>query len=293
MSKKKYKKKRFYFRNAGVTATASMALVLLLVGLLASVLFLTRDMGREIKEKMTLSIVLKDEVTPKQTERIKTFTEKSAFAKSVEYISKEQALQDHIDALGEDPAEFLGWNPLFASLEVNLNAEYAHNDSIVKIEKQLSRFEYIDKISYQKDMIAMVNENVRKISFILLGLAAVLMLISFVLINNTVRLRIYSNRFIINTMKLVGAKSWFIRKPYVGQSIINGVVAAVVAMLLLSGLVYYMKYKFGLDTKFITLQTALIITGIVLVSGILLTAISSYFAVGRYIKMRTDEMYYV
>lgn len=241
MSKKKYKKKRFYFRNAGVTATASMALVLLLVGLLASVLFLTSDMGREIKEKMTLSIVLKDEVTPKQTERIKTFTEKSAFAKSVEYISKEQALQDHIDALGEDPAEFLGWNPLFASLEVNLNAEYAHNDSIVKIEKQLSRFENIDKISYQKDMIAMVNENVRKISFILLGLAAVLMLISFVLINNTVRLRIYSNRFIINTMKLVGAKSWFIRKPYVGQSIINGVVAAVVAMLLLSGLVYYMK----------------------------------------------------
>jgi cell division transport system permease protein len=141
-------------------------------------------------------------------------------------------------------------------------------------------------------MITLVNENVRKISIILFGLAAILMLISFALINNTVRLRVYSNRFIINTMKLVGAKSWFIRKPYIRQSVVNGIIAALIALILLSGVFYYMKYKLALDTNFISTQTAIIVSGIVVVAGILLTAISSYFAVGKYIRMRTDDMYY-
>lgn len=292
MSKKKYKRKRRLVRNAGATATVSMSMVLFLVGLLALILFLTRDMSRELRENLTLSVVIKDEATAQQISGIKKFIEKSPFAKSAQYITKEQALQDHVDALGEDPAEFLGWNPLFASLEVKLNASYAHPDSVAKIEQQLSRYENIHKVVYQRDMIAMVNENIRKISYILVGLTSILMLISFALINNTVRLRTYSNRFIINTMKLVGAKSWFIRKPYIKQSIFSGVIAAVIAMLLLSGLVFYMKYKFGLETVFITKETALVIAGIVLVSGIILTAISSYFAVGKYIRMCTDDMYF-
>ncbi|MFV0391059.1 MAG: cell division protein FtsX [Paludibacteraceae bacterium] len=293
MVKKKHRKKRHLIRNAGVTATVSMALVLLLVGILATVFFLSKDMSNELKERMTLSIVLNDDAGEQQIDRIKQFVEKSDFARSVESISKEQALLEHIDALGENPAEFLGWNPLFASLEVRLNAGYANNDSVVKIEKKLQRFTGINKISYQKDVIAMVNDNVQKLSVILLGLTAVLMLISFALINNTVRLRIYSNRFIINTMKLVGAQSWFIRKPYIKQSIISGVVAALIALALLTGIVYYMKYSFGMDTKFITTQTALVVSAIVLVTGVLLTAVSSYFAVGRYVRMRTDEMYFV
>lgn len=292
MSKKKYKRKRRLVRNAGATATVSMSMVLFLVGLLALILFLTRDMSRELRENLTLSVVIKDEATAQQISGIKKFIEKSPFAKSAQYITKEQALQDHVDALGEDPAEFLGWNPLFASLEVKLNASYAHPDSVAKIEQQLSRYENIHKVVYQRDMIAMVNENIRKISYILVGLTSILMLISFALINNTVRLRTYSNRFIINTMKLVGAKSWFIRKPYIKQSIFSGVIAAVLAMLLLSGLVFYMKYKFGLETVFITKETALVIAGIVLISGIILTAISSYFAVGKYIRMCTDDMYF-
>lgn len=292
MSKKKYKRKRHLVRNAGVTATVSMALVLFLIGLLASVLFLTRDMSRELKENLTLSVVIKDDATEQQITKIKQFVEKAPFTKSAQHITKEQALKDHVEALGEDPANFLGWNPLFASFEIKLNASYAHPDSVAKIEKQMTKFENIDKVVYQKDMIAMVNENIRKISYILIGLASILLLISFALINNTVRLRIYSNRFIINTMKLVGAKSWFIRKPYIKQSVLNGIIAAVIAMALLSGLVYYMKYKFGLDTAFVTTETALTISGIVLISGIILTAVSSYFAVGKYIRMRTDEMYF-
>lgn len=200
---------------------------------------------------------------------------------------------DHIANLGDNPEEFLGFNPLLASMEVKLNAEYANEDSVAKIEKKLERFKNIQKVVYQKDMIMMVNENIKKISFVLLAIAAVLMLISFALINNTVRLSIYSNRFLINTMKLVGATHWFIRRPYIGRSVINGIVAALIALLMLTGLVYYFQYEFGLQTQMIQTNTALIVIGVVISLGILLTAISSYFAVGRYLRMRTDDMYYV
>lgn len=178
--------------------------------------------------------------------------------------------------------------------EVKLNAAYANNDSVPVIESKLKRFgKRIDEVSYQKDVIAEVNENIRKISIILIGIVSVLLLISFALINNTVRLRIYSNRFLINTMKLVGAKSWFIRKPYIKQSVINGIIAAAIALGLMAALVYYFKFNFGVDMQIIKPVTALTVAGIVIVTGIVLTAISSYFAVGRYLRMRTDDMYYV
>lgn len=294
MAKKKYRKKKFYVRNAGATATFSMALVLFLIGMLTLTFFLTRDMTDYVKENLNLTVVLNDDADEQQTKKIETFLTKSKFAKSVEYISKEDALKEHIEHLGENPEAFLGFNPLFALFEVKLNAEYANTDSVAVIEKQLARFEKsIDEIGYQKDVIAEVNENIRKITIILLGLTGILLLISFVLINNTVRLRVYSNRFIINTMKLVGAKAWFIRKPYIKQSIMNGVVAAIIAVIMLAGLLFYFAYSFDLNLQLIKQETMLIVGGVVLLSGVLLTAVSSYFAVGRYIRMRTDDMYYV
>ncbi len=294
MSKKKIRRKKYHIRNAGVTATFSMSLVLFLIGLLALSLFLTRDMTNYVKENLNLSIVLNEEITEQQTKAIENYLTKSDFAKSVEYISKEQALKEHIEYLGEDPQAFLGYNPLFAMFEVKLNAAYANNDSVPVIESKLKRFgKRIDEVSYQKDVIAEVNENIRKISIILIGIVSVLLLISFALINNTVRLRIYSNRFLINTMKLVGAKSWFIRKPYIKQSVINGIIAAAIALGLMAALVYYFKFNFGVDMQIIKPVTALTVAGIVIVTGIVLTAISSYFAVGRYLRMRTDDMYYV
>lgn len=294
MSKKKIRRKKYHIRNAGVTATFSMSLVLFLIGLLALSLFLTRDMTNYVKENLNLSIVLNEEITEQQTKAIENYLTKSDFAKSVEYISKEQALKEHIEYLGEDPQAFLGYNPLFAMFEVKLNAAYANNDSVPVIESKLKRFgKRIDEVSYQNDVIAEVNENIRKISIILIGIVSVLLLISFALINNTVRLRIYSNRFLINTMKLVGAKSWFIRKPYIKQSVINGIIAAAIALGLMAALVYYFKFNFGVDMQIIKPVTALTVAGIVIVTGIVLTAISSYFAVGRYLRMRTDDMYYV
>ncbi len=294
MAKKKNRKKKKLFRNSGVTATISMALVLFLVGLITLSLFLARNMTNFVKENLNLSIVLNENTNDRQTQQIENFLKKSDFTKSIQYISKEQALKEHIAYLGEDPQAFLGYNPLLAVFEVKLNTNYANSDSLQMIQNKLKQFgNSISEVSYQKDVVDEVNSNIQKISIVLIGLTIILMLISFVLINNTIRLRTYSNRFLINTMRLVGAKSWFIRKPYIVQSIINGLIAALIALILLAGVTYYAVYNFGLSLKIIDTNLLLIVSAIVILTGILLTAISSYFAVGRYLRMRTDDYYYI
>ena len=270
-----------------------MSLVLFLVGLVSLLLFVARDMSTYVKENINLSIILDDQANEQYTKRIEKYLTSSPFTKSVEYISKEDALKDHIASLGENPEEFLGYNPLMASIEVKLNADYANPDSVAKIESKLKTFNHINRVSYQKDMVSLVNDNVNKFSFILLGLALALLFISVALINNTIRLTVYSNRFLINTMKLVGATSWFIRKPYLGRSMLNGLLAAVISIVLLAGMVFYIQHEFGMEGTLIQPLTAIFVCLIVIFLGILLTAVSSYFAVGRYLKMHSNDMYFI
>ena len=286
-------KRKKGFRNMHLTSTISMSLVLFLAGLLSLLLFLARDMSTYVKENINLSIILDDQIKTKDVQRIERYLLASPYAKSVDFISKDDALKDHIASLGENPEEFLGYNPLLASLEVKLNAAYANTDSVTLIESKLKTFSHINRIAYQKDMVTLVNENVRRISLILLGLAVVLLFISMVLINNTIRMMIYSNRFLINTMKLVGATAWFIRKPYLKTSVINGLVASLFSLLILLGLVFYVQTEFGLSALMIDPLTALMVSGIVIFLGVTLTAISSYLAVGRFLKMSTNDMYYL
>lgn len=290
MGKNKVKQKK-KARSLHLTATLSMSLVLFLVGLVSLLLFVARDMSVFVKENINLSIVLNDEIDQSYTKRIEKYLKNSAFTKSVDYVSKEDALKDHIASLGEDPQDFLGYNPLKASLEVKLKANYANTDSVAVIESKLGAFEYIDRIAYQKDMVSLVNENVRKVSLVLLGLAVVLLIVSIALINNTVRLSVYSNRFLINTMKLVGATHSFIRKPYIVKGMLNGLIAALIALVLLAGMIYYILYEFGMQATALNPVSALFVALIVIVTGIILTAVSSYFAVGRYLKMNTNDMY--
>ncbi len=293
MGKRRIKKNRNYSRNASATATFSMAMVLFLIGLLVLTTLFVRDMTTYVKENLKLTLVLKDDVSEQQKNEIQKYLTGQIYTKSAEYISKEKALQEHIKYLGDDPQAFLGYNPLSAVIEVSLQANYAQSDSVAKIESELKKYDSaIEEVNYPKDVMAAVNDNIRNISFVLTGLAIVLLLVSFVLINNTLRLRIYSNRFIINTMKLVGAKSWFIRKPYILQSVWSGFVAALLAMLLLGGLLFYMHYHFGLSTQLISWQMAAIVGAVILFSGIFLTAFLAYLAVGRYIRMQTNDMYY-
>lgn len=277
--------------NINFGSTISMSLVLFLIGLVSLLLFVAHDMSVFVKENINLSIILDDNAEKAEADRIATFLSTTGFSKSETYISKDDALKEHIAAMGDDPVALLGYNPLRASLEVKLKAVYAHPDSVLKIENALKSFESIQRVAYQKDLVGLVNDNVRKISIVLLGLAVVLLIVAIALINNTVRLSIYSNRFIINTMQMVGATNWFIRKPYIKKSIINGLISGLLAIALLVVSVQYVMYEFGLSGLSFNISTAGWVAFIVLTSGVILMGISTYISIGRYLRMNSNDMY--
>lgn len=287
------KNKKQSFWNMHLTSTISISLVLFLIGLMCSLLLVARDMSAHVRENITMSVLLSDDVEDEYVERIKRFLLASPYARSVEYISKEAALEELIATLGEDPQAFLGFNPLLASLEVSLNAQFANSDSVAMIESKLHAFQHINRIVFPRDMIDIVNDNVRRVSVVLLGIAAVLLFISIALINNTIRLAIYSNRFLINTMKLVGATSWFIRKPYVRRSMRNGFVAAILAIIYLGALLYYAQNQIGFEGMSVSAQTVGIVCAAIILTGVIITGLSSYLSVGRYVRMSTNDMYFV
>jgi len=293
MSKDKSKVSKPIFLKIHLTSTISMSMVLFLVGLVFLLLFVAHDMSTYVRENINLSIILDDGSGRQDAQRIEDYLKSSAYAKTVEYISKDDALKDHISNLGENPKEFLGYNPLKASIEVKLHALYANNDSVGKIQSKLKSFEHINRVVYQKDMVSLVNDNVRKVSLILIGLTVILLFVSIALINITIRLSLYSNRFLINTMKLVGATSWFIRRPYIRSSMLNGLAASFISILLLGGVVYFVHYEFGMPGSIIQPFTACIVGSIVILLGVTLTAISSYFSVGRYLHMNINDMYFI
>ena len=281
------------FSTIHLTSTISMSLVLFLIGLVFLLLFVARDMSTFVKENINLSIILDDQIGKSDEQRIEKFLTTSPYAKTVEYVSKSEALKDHISSLGENPQDFLGYNPLKASIEVKLHETYANNDSVAKIETKLKAFGQINRIVYQKDMVNLVNDNVKKVSLILLGLAAILLFVSIALINNTIRLGLYSNRFLINTMKLVGATPRFIRKPYLISSMINGLIASLIAIVLLIGVVFFVQYEFGIGGLIMQSFGLLLVPLIVIIAGILLTGSCSYFAVDKYIKMHSNDLYFI
>ena len=279
------------FHQVHFTSIISISLVLFLVGLLCLILFTARDLSIHVKENINLSVILDDDISDSYVKRIENYLQNSPYLKSMRFISKDEALTELTKSLGENPKDFLGFNPLLASIEVKLKADYANNDSVQMIESKLKSFEHINRIAYQKDLVGLVNDNIKKISLILLGLVAVLAVISLVLINNTVRLTVYSNRFLINTMKLVGATPGFIRKPYVIRGVINGLIASVIALVLLAGMIYYVVIEFALTGMEFNMLTIIYVILSVVILGVSLTAISSYLAVSRYIRMKTDQIY--
>ena len=282
------------FFNARLTSTISISLVLFILGIVVLMGILATRLSMFVKENMGFSIVLKENVKESQVKKLQKKLDIAPYVRATQYISKEDALKELEVELGENPKDLLGFNPLQASIEVKLRSDYAHPDSLVWIEKGLRKGTVaIDDIVYQKDLIQLVNDNIRRISFMLLGLAVVLMLISFALISNTIRLGAYSKRFIIHTMKLVGATPAFIRKPFIISNIINGIIGAFIAMALLSGCVYYLLTEFDNLYTLIDISSLFWVFVIVLLLGVVLTAISAWFAVNRYIRMDRDNLYYV
>ena len=281
------------FFHSRLTAVVSIALVLFLLGLIFLMGMLGNKLSVYVKENMSFSIVLKDNVKEVDIQRMQKKLEAQPYIKSTEYISKEMAARELEEELGENPETFLGFNPLQASIEVKLRSQYANPDSLRLIEDQIKQYTSVSELLYRKDMLELVQHNMHKIGFILLGLAAVLMAISCVLISNTIRLLIYSKRFLIHTMQLVGATAGFIRWPFVRYNLISGFIAAILAICMLTGALYYLQSELAGFIQLLDIPTLLIVYGVVLVLGLLISAIATILSVNKYLRMSFDRLYYI
>ena len=281
------------FFHSRLTSIISIALVLFLMGLIMLMGLLGNQLSVYVKENLSFSIVLKDNLKETDIKKMQNKLNALPYIKSTTYISKEQAAKELEEELGENPETFLGFNPLQASIEVKLHADYANPDSLRHIEQQIKRYTTVDELLYRKDMMEMVHNNMQRLGMILLALAAVLTLISFVLIGNTIRLLIYSKRFLIHTMQLVGATAGFIRAPFIRYNIVSGLIAAFLAIMLLTGALYYLQNELDGFIQLLDIHTLLIVDGAVLLLGILLSTLATVFAVNKYLRMKVDQLYYI
>lgn len=281
------------FFNSRLTSIISIALVLFLLGLIFFIGLLGQKLSVYVRENISFSVVLKENSKDADIKKIQKQLDSRPYIKSTEYISKEQAAKELEEELGENPETFLGFNPLQASIEVKLNSEYANPDSLLIIEKQIKSYTDVSELLYRKDMMQLVNDNLKRTGIILLTLAAVLMIISFVLISNTIRLLIYSKRFLIHTMQLVGATSGFIRRPFIRYNVASGIVAAVLAVGMLTGVLYYVQRDFPGFIDLLDIRSLLIVFGAVLALGICLSFVATCFAVNKYLRMDADKLYHV
>jgi len=282
------------FINSRVTATISISLVLFLLGLIILLSLMAKNLSSYVKESLSFDVVLSDDVKNTEVDRIIKALNATDFVKSTEYISKEAAAKQLEADIGQNPEEFLGYNPLPGLIVVRLHSEYTYPEKFPAIEKQIQAISTdITGIEYRKELMTLVNDNFRKINIILLGIAVLLLIISFALINNTIRLSVYANRFLIHTMKLVGATAGFIRKPFIRSQIISGFIAALIAIALLFWGVFYISQKSDDIWKIIDRNVLYIVAGSVIALGILISLCATFLAVNRYIRMEGDEMYYV
>jgi cell division transport system permease protein len=283
-------KRRSLF-NMYFTTTVSVALVLFLVGLECLVLLSAHELMRHVKENVVLSIVLKDDNTTDEIDRTKRLLNAAPYVLEHRFISRDEALQEHIANLGEDPTAFLGYNPLTDAFEVRLQAAYAHSDSIAQIEKGLLNMPYVEKVIYQKDVVKVLDNNLNEIALILLAVALALLIIALVLISNTIQLQVYSKRFLINTMRLVGATPWVIKWPLLRRNIRMGFEAGLLALLMLAATYYYCQSRLGIMLFPLIWQNVTFIAATVLIIGMVITFMASWIATNRYIRMKTSKMY--
>jgi cell division transport system permease protein len=244
-----------------------------------------------VKENLTVTVMLGDTVSTVDAQKLCKELERRSYVRHIDYISKEQALKEQSEAMGSDPSEFLGVNPFVATLELQLKSDYVGHDSLQWIAKELTSNPKVTDVAYQEDLMDKVNTNLQKVSIVLLVLAVLLTFISYSLISNTVRLRVYSQRFLIHTMKLVGASWGFIRRPFMWTGLTVGVIAAILACAILGAAVWSLfQYEPHLTT--IITWEVLAITGVaVFLFGLIITLLCSYISVSRFLKMRARELY--
>ncbi|MDR3188617.1 MAG: permease-like cell division protein FtsX [Prevotellaceae bacterium] len=280
-------------RSSYASTVVSMSLVLLLLGIVGVLLINANRLSRYVRENIGFSVVLQDNATEADIAWVRKQLDVSPYVRETKFISKEDAERELREMLGEDFVAFLGYNPLPVSIEAKLRYRYANNDSLQVIEKKFQEFKQVKEVSYQKSLIGLVNDNINRISAMLLLFSGLLFFVSFAQINNTIRLSIYSRRFLINTMRLVGATRAFIVRPFMLKSALHGVISAMVAMLLLFVLFYFVRNEVGREmVQMVTVEVTGILFLCLLAVGVMVGVISTYFAVNRFLDMKTDDLYY-
>lgn len=283
-------KKRIF--KSYLTSTVSIAMILFLIGVLGIVLLNAERLAKYVRENIGFTLVLNDNVQESEIADLQKALKQTQFVKSVEYIDKETAAARLKEELGEDFTGFLGYNPLLSSIDVKLMADYANAEKLAVLEKKFMEYPQVKEVLFQRDMVNIINENVRKIGIVLILFSGLLLFIFSALINNTIRISIYSQRFIINTMLLVGATDSFIRAPFIRRSLRFGIIGALAANVLL----FILMFSYSQELKGIVDMQDFQIFGIVFVTvfllGILISWSSTYFAVNKFLRLKFDELFY-
>lgn len=273
------------------TLCISTAMVLILLGMVVLTVFTGVNLSSYVKENLTVTMVLSPDMSDQEAQRLSQLVEQQPYITKTNFISKEDALKEGTKELGADPSEFAGENPFTAEIEIQLKANYANNDSIKNIAAQLKTYDGVTDIDYKQDLIATVNNTLGKIGLILIILAALLTIVSFSLINNSVRLSVYSRRFSIHTMKLVGASWGFIRRPFLKRSVALGLLSAFIALVVL-GIGMYALTKYEPDITTIIDWKVMVITGCtVVVFGVVITLICTFLSVNKFLNMKAGDLY--
>jgi cell division transport system permease protein len=279
-------------RSSYLTLVVSISLVLFLLGILGLVLINARELSDYFRESLSFSVMLDDDAKEADIRMLQKDLDAKPYVKSTEYVSKDEAAAKMKEELGEDFINFLGDNPLPPSIDVFVYAGFTSPDSVAKIEKYILEYPFVKEVFVPESLLFLINENVKKISFFLLIISSFLFLIALTIINNTIRLSIYSRRFIIRTMQLVGATRGFIRRPFLLQSAFHGLLAALLAMSLLMGLLYLIEKEFFMMFSFESTNLLLLLGASLIILGVVINIISTYFSVNRYLSISEDKLYY-
>ncbi len=286
----RYQKRRLI--SSYFSVIISISLVLFLLGILGLLVLNTKKVADHFKEQIALTVYLKDTAKEVEIEQLKKSLAMADYTKSIDYVSKEQAAEEHSEDIGEDFMDFLGYNPLQNSIDIFMNADYVSSKQVDSIATGLTDKNFVDDVVYDKPLITLLNENVRKISIWVLVASALFTFIAVLLINSSIRLSVYSKRFTIKTMQMVGATKGFIRKPFIWQSMKLGLIGSIAAIIGMAGVLYYLNDSFQeLDLLGDVKMLTILFVGI-LVAGIVITWISTYFATSRFLNLQTDELYY-
>lgn len=291
MAKQENQKSVIKVRTNYVSTIISISLVLFMLGVLGIILLNAKKISDHVKENIGFSLYLKEGLSENDISRLQQVLEAKEYTNRIEYINKEEAAEIMKKELGEDFVEFLDFNPLSGSVDLYLNATYAEEGSAKLIEAELKRLPAVKMVDYQMDLIAAVNKNVKKIGLVLLGFSVLLLIVVIALINNTIRLAIYSKRFLIKTMQLVGATGVFIRRPFVARGVLNGFISGVIAIVLLSGVMYSIKSNLPEFFELQNFNLYGILFGLVVLLGILISWVSTSLAVSKFLRMQSGDLY--